>query len=73
MTSLKDCIKFLSKSVKIFGYFGKIFDCGSQFSFSPGNIRNSGFSLWILRRLNFKGTGSDKFRGKRSGEGFKEI
>ena len=59
--------------MKIFSYFGKIFDYDLQFTFSPGNIRNSGFSLWVLRRLNVKGTGSDKFRGKGSGECFKEI
>ena len=73
LTSLKNYIKFLSKSVKIFSYFGKILDYGLQFIFSPGNIRNSGFNLWVLRRLNFKGTGSGKFRGKGSGECFKEI
>ena len=43
----------------------------SQFSFSPGNIRNSGFSLWLLRRLNFKGAGFDKFRGKGNGDDFR--
>ena len=72
MISLKDYIKFLRKSVRIFSYFGKIFDCGSLFNFSPGNIRNEGFSLWIFRRLNFKRTGSGKFRGKGSGESFRE-
>ena len=29
------CVKFLRKSVGIFDYFGKFFDCGLQFSFSP--------------------------------------
>ena len=33
-------IEFLSKSVRIFGYFAKIFDYGSHFSFSPGSLRN---------------------------------
>ena len=32
-------------------YFGKMFDYGSQFSFSPVNLRNEGFSLWVLRTL----------------------
>ena len=40
LISLNDSVKFLSKSVKIFDYFGKIFGYGSQFSFGPGNIRN---------------------------------
>ena len=35
MISLKDYIKFLSKSVRIFSYFVKSFDCGFQFSFTP--------------------------------------
>lgn len=43
----------------------------SQFSVSPGNLRNSGFSLWLLRRLNFKGAGFDKFRGKGNGDDFR--
>ena len=30
LISFKDYIKILSKSVSIFGYFGKIFDYGSQ-------------------------------------------
>lgn len=34
--------------------------------------RNERFSLWILKRLNFKGTGSDQFRGKGSGKNFRE-
>lgn len=53
-------IKFLSKSVRIFGYFGKIFDYDSKLSFNAGNIRNYGFSFWFLGRLTFKGIGSDK-------------
>ena len=40
MLSLNDSAAFLSKSVKIFGYFGKVFDYGLQFSFSRGSIRN---------------------------------
>ena len=60
-----------SAHLRIFGYFGKVFDYGSQFSLSPGSLRV--FSLWILRRLNFKRIGSDKFRGKGSGESFKET
>ena len=39
----------------------------SQFSVSPGNLRNSGFSLWLLRRLNFKGAGFDKSEEKGMG------
>ena len=35
-------------------YFGKMFDYGSQFSFSPVNLRNEGFSLWVLRTLILK-------------------
>ena len=58
--------------MKIFSYFGEIFDYGSQFSFSPGNIRNKGFSFWNLRRLMFKGIRSDKFRGIGSGKNFRE-
>ena len=48
-------------------------DYGSQFSFSPENIRNEGFSCRILRKLNVKGTGFDQFRGKGSGESFIEM
>ena len=40
----------------------KIFDYSLQFRFNLGNIRNQRFSLWIHRRLNFKGTGSDRFK-----------
>ena len=67
---MKDNIKFLSKPVRIFGYFGKIFDKDLQFKFSPGNIRNLRFALWILRRLNFKETDPDKFKGKATVERF---
>ena len=35
-------------------YFGKLFDYGSQFSFSLGSLRNEGFSLWVLRTLILK-------------------
>ena len=35
-------------------YFGKMFDYGSQFSFSPVNLGNEGFSLWVLRTLILK-------------------
>ena len=49
LISLNDYAKFLSKSVRIFGYFGNIFDYSSQLSFSPGHIRNEGFNFWILR------------------------
>ena len=31
-----------------------MFDYGSQFSFSPVNLRNEGFSLWVLRTLILK-------------------
>ena len=54
MTSVNDYIQLLSKSVRMFDYFGKIFDYNPQFSYSPWNIRNSRFSLWILRRPDFK-------------------
>ena len=67
---MKDNIKFLSKPVRICGYFGKIFDKDLQFKFSPGNIRNLRFALWILRRLNFKETDPDKFKGKATVERF---
>ena len=40
LMSLNGYIKSLLRSVRIFGCFGKIFDFGSQFNFSPGNIRN---------------------------------
>ena len=40
--------------MRIFGYFRENFDCGSQFSFSPGNIRHEEFSLWILEDLILK-------------------
>ena len=36
--SLNNDVKFFIKFVRIFGYFGKIFDYGSQFIFSSGNI-----------------------------------
>ena len=44
------------------GNLWKIFDYSLQFRFNLGNIRNQRFSLWIHRRLNFKSTGSDKFK-----------
>ena len=37
---MKVYIKFLSKFVRIFSYFGKIFDYGLKFSFILVNIRN---------------------------------
>ena len=37
---LNDFIKFLRKSVRIFGFFGKILDFSSKLSFSLGNIGN---------------------------------
>ena len=37
---MNDFIKFLSISVRIFGFFGKILDFSSKLSFSPGNIGN---------------------------------
>lgn len=52
--------------------FGKNNDYGSQFSFSPVNLRNEGFSLWVLRTLIFEGTEFYKFRGKGNGESFRE-
>ena len=67
MISFNDCIKCLSKSVRPFSYFGETFDCVLELSFSPGSLRNEGLSLWSLRRLNFKGTASEKFRGKGRG------
>ena len=48
--------------MRIICYFGKVFDYGSQFSFSPRNMRNEEFNICILRRLNFKGVGSGSFR-----------
>ena len=42
MVSLNEFIKSLSKSMKIFSYFGEIFDYGSPFSFNPRNIKNKG-------------------------------
>lgn len=71
MMSLNDYIQFLSKSVGILSYFGKIFDNGLQFSYSPETIRNE-FGLLILRRLSFKGTsliGSEEEVGRGSEEG----
>lgn len=65
---------FFSQSVRIFAfpiYFGN-FLTEFQFSFSSGNIRNGGFHLWMLRRLNFKRTGFDKIRGKESGTSLRE-
>lgn len=38
--SLNDYVKFLSKSMRIFIYFGKVFDYGLPFRFSSGNIKN---------------------------------
>ena len=72
MVSLNDYITFLSTSMNIFGYFRKIFGYGSQFSFSPGNIRNSGFSLWILRGFNSKGANPGKCREKGRGKSFRK-
>ena len=37
---LNDFIKFLSKSVRIFGFFGKILDFSSNLRSSPWNIGN---------------------------------
>ena len=51
MMSLNDYIKSLLRSVRIFGCFGKIFDFGSQFSFSPGNIRNQGFKREEIKMI----------------------
>ena len=70
MVSLKHSIQLLNKPGRTFGYFGKIFDKDVQFKFSPGNIRNLRFALWILRRLNFKETDPDKFKGKATVERF---
>ena len=39
MISANDYIELLGKSVRIFDYFGRTFDGGLQFNFSPGNIR----------------------------------
>ena len=52
------------------GNLWKIFDYSLQFRLNLGNIRNQRFSLWIHRRLNFKGRHSDKFRRKESGDSF---
>ena len=51
LVSLNDYIKSLLRSVRIFGCFGKIFDFGSQFSFSPGNIRNQGFKREEIKMI----------------------
>ena len=40
MIDLNDFIKFLSKSVRIFGFFGKILDFSSNLRSSPWNIGN---------------------------------
>lgn len=50
---------------------GNSFNYDSQFGLTPGNIRNLGF-IWILRRVTFKGAGSDRFRGEGTGERFRE-
>lgn len=42
MVSLSDDIKFFGKSVGTLSYFGKIFDYGSRFRFSPGECRKLG-------------------------------
>ena len=49
--STVNCIKSLSISVKIKGYFEEIFDYGSQFSFSPENIRNEGLAAGYSKNL----------------------
>ena len=36
---MSDYVKFLSESVEVFGYFGEIFDYGSQFSLRTRDIR----------------------------------
>ena len=51
---LNDYIKLLSKHEKFLVILEKSFDYGSQFSFSPGSLRNEGFSLWVLRTLILK-------------------
>ena len=42
--SLNNNVKFFTEFVRIFGYFGKIFDYGSQFIFSSGNINKGSAS-----------------------------
>ena len=41
--------------MKIKGYFEEIFDYGSQFSFSPENIRNEGLAAGYSKNLILKG------------------
>lgn len=66
---LNNYIKFLTKSGRMGGYLEKkIFEYGSQFSFSPWSIRNLDFSPWILRKLHFKGMRLARSEGKRMGE-----
>ena len=55
----------------ILSYFRKLFNCGSQFGLSPGNVNNLRF-VCIIRRLNIKGAGSDRFRGGESVESFRK-
>lgn len=62
-----NCVRLFSKPVRFLGYFRKLFIYDSQFSLSLGNIRNIGF-IWVLRRHNFREAGSDRFRGRGSGE-----
>ena len=42
------CVKFLRKSVGIFGYFGKFFDYGLQFSFSPVVVVQLLSCVWLF-------------------------
>ena len=61
---MNDFIKFLSISVRIFGFFGKILDFSSNLRSSPWNIGNclaSGSSEALVLKL------SDMFRGKGMG------
>ena len=53
MISANDYIELLGKSVRIFDYFGRIFDGGLQFNFSPGNIRIYESSFWIISSVQF--------------------
>ena len=55
MISLNDYIKIFSKPGRIFDSFGKIFDYGLQFSFSPGTRRNKGLTSGSTEGFILKG------------------
>ena len=52
---MHDCTRFLSRCVSaVFGYFRKVFGCGSQLSFKSMEHKN-GVSFWVFRSLSLKG------------------